>query len=190
MIGHVGRLEAAKDQEGLLRACQPVFAARPDVRLVIVGSGPRRRDLELTAASLGIATRVDFLGVRDDVHDLLPHMDAFVLSSVNEGLPLALLEAMACARPVVATAVGEIPGVIREGVTGVIVPPGDPAALAASIRAVLDRPVWAAEMGGAARRLIEETFSLAVTIRRYQDVYDSLRRAHQPPPPSAEYAQN
>jgi sugar transferase (PEP-CTERM/EpsH1 system associated) len=190
LIGHVGRLEAEKDQQALLRACRIVFAACPDVRLVIVGDGTKRRDLEQTAASLGIAERVDFLGVRDDVNDLLPHMDVFVLSSVNEGLPLALLEAMACARPVVATAVGEIPRVIRDGVTGVTAPPGDPARLAASIRAVLDRPAWAAEMGRSARQQVEETFSLALTIRQYQDVYDSLRRAHHPPRPSAENARN
>lgn len=176
LIGHVARLEAEKDQETLLRAFRMVLTACPDARLVIAGDGSRRGDLERTAVSLGIAGRVHFLGLRADVSDLLPHLDVFALPSLNEGLPLALLEAMACARPVVATAVGEIPRVIREGVTGVTVSPGDAAALASSIRAILERPAWAAAMGRGARRQVEETFSLALTVKQYQDVYDSLFR--------------
>jgi sugar transferase (PEP-CTERM/EpsH1 system associated) len=190
LIGHVGRLEPEKDQRTLLRAFRIVLSACPDVRLIIVGEGGKLRDLQQTAASLGITAHVHFLGLQEDVKNLLPHLDVFALPSLNEGLPLALLEAMACGRPVIATAVGEIPRVIHEGVTGLMVPPDDPTALAASIRAILDRPEWGVEMGRSARQLVQETFSLSLTIRQYQDVYDSLRRAHHPRRSSANNDQN
>jgi sugar transferase (PEP-CTERM/EpsH1 system associated) len=174
LIGHVARLEAEKSQETLLRAFRIVLSTYADARLELVGDGSLRGDLEKVARSLGIAKRVDFLGLRKDVADLLPHWEVFVLSSVREGLPLAVLEAMACARPVVATAVGEIPQVLCNGATGLTVPPGDPAALAASISAVLETPEWAAAIGRAARRLIEEKFSLDFTVKRYQALYETL----------------
>lgn len=174
LIGHVARLAPEKDQMVLLHAFRIVVDAHPKARLVIVGDGTRRGELQRVAGELGLGDRVDFLGLREDVPDLLPHFEAFVLSSRQEGLPLAILEAMACARPVVATAVGEIPRVIREGVTGATVPPGDPAAMAMSIRAVLEHPEWAAAMGRAARQLIEETFSLTLMVQQYQALYDSL----------------
>lgn len=174
LIGHVARLEAEKDQETLLRAFRIVLGSYADASLLIVGDGSRRGDLQRMAGTLGIAERVAFVGARNDVADLLPHLDVFVLSSLNEGLPLAVLEAMASARAVVATAVGEIPQVVRDGVTGLTVPPGDPAALAAALAAVLERPVWARAMGRAARRLIEERFSLSSTVAQYQALYESL----------------
>jgi sugar transferase (PEP-CTERM/EpsH1 system associated) len=175
LIGHVARLEAEKDQESLLRAFRIVLDARPNVYLVIVGDGSQRGDLERTAARLGIGARVRFLGPRAEVAEILPHLKVFVLSSVNEGLPLAVLEAMACGRPVVATAVGEIPRVVEHGITGFTVAPRDPAALAASVRAVLDHPHWAACMGEAARQSIERAFSLTRVVQQYQVLYDSLR---------------
>jgi glycosyltransferase involved in cell wall biosynthesis len=174
LIGHVARLEAEKDQETLLLAFRTLLGTHPNARLVIVGDGSRRDDLRQVSTSLGIAERVDFLGWRNDVADILPHLDVFVLSSIHEGLPLALLEAMACARPVVATAVGEVPRVVRNGITGVTVPPGDPAALAASLAVVLERAAWAAAMGQAARLLVENTFSIDRSAQQYQALYHTL----------------
>jgi sugar transferase (PEP-CTERM/EpsH1 system associated) len=173
LIGHVARLEVEKDQETLFRAFQIVLEEYPEARLVIIGDGSLRSALEVIATSLGIAKRVAFLGLRNDVADLLPYLDVFVLSSINEGLPLALLEAMACARPVVATAVGEVPRLLDNNVTGLLLPPGDPQALAASITAILQRPEWGAAMGRAARRIVEEKFSLASTVEQYQALYDN-----------------
>ena len=174
LIGHVARLEAEKDQASLLQAFRTVVDTCPDARLLIVGDGSRRSELQGLAGTLGIAERVDFLGPRKDVEDLLPHLNVFVLSSLNEGLPLAILEAMACARPVVATAIGEIPRVVRDGVTGLTVPPGDSAALARAITVVLERPESAATMGRAARQLVEERFSLTSMVGRYQALYESI----------------
>lgn len=174
LIGHVARLEAEKDQQTLLRAFRIVLERCGEARLLIVGDGSRRAQLHESARSLGIGQRVEFLGLRHDVAELLPHVDAFVLSSVNEGLPMAVLEAMACARPVVATAVGELPRVIHDGITGLTVPPGDPAPLAAALAVVLERPAWAAAMGRAGRRLIEEQFSLTASVAQYEALYESL----------------
>jgi len=177
LIGHVGRLEPEKDQASLLHSFRMVANTHPHTRLVIIGDGSQRVALERLGEALGIAGRVDFFGFRQDVADFLPHLELFVLSSLNEGLPLSMLEAMACARPVVATALGEIPRVIRDGVNGVTVPPADPAALAHAITAVLEHPEQSQAMGVEARRLVEEQFSLARTVEQYQALYDSL-----PPP--------
>lgn len=174
LIGHVGRLEPEKDQVSLLHAFRLVADTHPDARFVIIGDGSQRSELERLGKTLGIAGRVAFFGFRQDVADFLPHLDVFVLSSLNEGLPISMLEAMACARPVVATALGEIPRVICDGVNGVMVPPGNPAALARAITSVLQQPVWGRAMGVEARRLIEERFSLTRVIEQYQDLYDSL----------------
>lgn len=174
LIGHVGRLEAEKNQTGLLCAFAIVAYTCPDARLVIVGDGSQRSELQHAAHALGIAGRVHFLGLRNDVADLLPHLDVFVLSSRSEGLPIALLEALACARPVVATTVGEIPRLIQNEVTGVTVPPADPKALANALAGLLSSPHLAAAMGRAARQVIEERYSLTRVIGQYQELYRSL----------------
>lgn len=174
LVGHVGRLEAEKDQAGLLRAFALAAYTCPDATLVIVGDGSQRGELQRAAHALGIAARVRFLGLRSDIADLLPHLDVFVLSSRSEGLPIAVLEAMACARPVVATAVGEIPKLIRSGKTGVTVEAADPKALAGALAELLSRPQEAAVMGRAARQMIEERYSLTRVISQYQELYRSL----------------
>lgn len=174
LIGHVARLEADKDQGTLLRAFRTVHDKHPSTRLVLVGDGTLRRHLCDAAAGLGILDHVDFLGLRHDVPDLLPHMDVFALSSLREGLPLAVLEAMASGRAVVATAVGELPRLIEDGVTGRTVPPRSPAALADAISAVLDSASTAERLGRAARQTVERRFNLTTTIRSYRAIYDSL----------------
>lgn len=174
LIGHVGRLEPEKDLDTLLGSFAIVAYAGSDARLVIVGDGSLRSALQRAARALGLSGRVHFLGNRTDVADLLPHLDVFVLSSRNEGLPFSLLEAMACGRPVVATAVGEIPRVIQHEVTGMMVSPGDPKTLANALAGVLNRRPAAASMGCAARHVIEERYSLARVVGQYQELYSSL----------------
>lgn len=174
LIGHVARLEPVKGQSVLLHALRAVLERHPSARLIIVGDGSAKSDLTELAATLGIAKRVDFLGLRGDVADLLPHVELFALSSLNEGLPLSILEAMACGQPVVAPAIGEIPRVVQDGITGLTVPPGDPQALAASITTLLDHPDQTRAMGNAARRLMEEQFNLDQTVRRYESIYAAL----------------
>jgi len=173
-IGQIARLEEEKDQATLLRAFASVRARHADTRLVLVGDGSLRASLEELARSLGVEAAVSFLGARSDVADLLPELDVFVLSSIREGLPLALLEAMACGVPVVATAIGNIPRVVRDGENGDLVPPADERALAAAVGRTLDSPDRASALGAAARAWVAQEYGLDATVRRYQELYDEL----------------
>jgi sugar transferase (PEP-CTERM/EpsH1 system associated) len=171
LLGHVARLDPAKDQSTLLRAFARVRRAHHGARLVIVGEGPQREELVRTATVLGLAEDVHFLGARHDVADLLPHFHAFVLSSVAEGLPLAVLEAMACARPVVATSVGSVPDVVKHERTGLLVRPGDVEGIANAMAALLACPAWAATLGRAARTAVEARYSFDLTLDQYRALY-------------------
>lgn len=177
LIGHVARLDPAKDQYSLLQAFKRVLTVHPDTYLVMVGDGPLRQELASLAASLALCGNVVWLGRRNDVPDLLPHFDIFALTSVNEGLPIALLEAMACARPVVATAVGDVPTIIEHDTTGLLITAGDAKALADAVTILLDRPDHAGALGRSARSLVERRFSLADTLSRYERLYESLARS-------------
>jgi glycosyltransferase involved in cell wall biosynthesis len=177
LVGHVARLDPAKDQASLIQAFACARLTHQDIRLVIVGDGPSRARLERLADDLRVRDRVTFLGSRSDVPRLLTHFELFVLSSTQEGLPLALLEAMACGKPVVVTAVGEIPRIVEDGATGVLVPPGEPAALAGALVRLLRRPVEAEALGAAARALVRARYDLSATIRQYEALYVGLQRA-------------
>jgi glycosyltransferase involved in cell wall biosynthesis len=166
----VARLEAQKGITDLLDAA----AMLPDVVFAIAGEGPQRDQLVAKAATLGVADRVRWLGHRDDVPALLAAADLFVLPSLNEGLPLAAMEAMLAGVPIVATDAGGTGEIVRDGITGVLVPPGDPEALSASIRALLsDRP-RAARLAIAARELIEREHSAAAMVAATSRLYEEL----------------
>ncbi|HEX6424587.1 MAG TPA: glycosyltransferase [Acidimicrobiales bacterium] len=171
VIGTVGNFTAKKDQATLLRA---VASARPagdrHTVLVLVGSGPLESDLRALASRLGIADRVVFAGSRDDVFDLLPAFDVFALSSEFEGLPIALLEAMASGISPVATSVGGIPEVISDGEDGLLVPAGSPDALAAALTKLLDDDDLRTAIGERARARAA-TFDLVQAVRRTEEVY-------------------
>ena len=171
----VGRLRAPKDFVTLLRA---VATLEPgSFRLRIAGDGPERPALEEEAAHLGLDGAVELLGTREDVGDLLAAADVFVLSSDSEGLPMSVLEAMASGLPVVASAVGGIPELVRDEGTGVLVPPRDPGALAAALEALIAQPALRARLGEAGRRRIEHDFSLAEFRRAHLEIYrTALRR--------------
>ena len=170
LIGSVGCLAPRKDYGTLLAALARV-AARRDFRCAIAGDGPDRAALEARAAELGIADRVVFLGERSDVDRLLPAFDLFTLSSREEGIPNALLEAMAAARPCVATRVGGNAEVLDDGRTGWLVPAQDPEALAAALGDALARPDEAARRGAAARRAMVEERSIEAMVRRHEEFY-------------------
>jgi glycosyltransferase involved in cell wall biosynthesis len=123
------------------------------------------------AAGLGIADKIVITGVRSDVPALLAATDVFVLSSLWEGMPVALLEAMAAGCPAVATDVGGVAEVLKDGVTGLIVPPADSAALADAISACLDRPELARERAAAAQKLVVAEYDKSTMIRRWEAVY-------------------
>jgi glycosyltransferase involved in cell wall biosynthesis len=158
-VGCVARLAPEKDVPTLLAALRGALLEAPALRLVLVGDGPEQVGLEKLASGLGVTGRVRFLGARSDVGALLPGLDLFTLSSRHEGLPLALLEALAAGVPAITTAVGEMPRVLSGG-GGLTVPPGDPEALArALVRAGLD-PAWRAGSGSIGREMIRRSYSM------------------------------
>ncbi|QBR91194.1 glycosyltransferase [Nocardioides euryhalodurans] len=129
VFGTVGNLAPKKDHDTMLRAFAKVHRQLPESCLVLIGTGPRLAELRSLATRLGIGDSVRFLGMRDDVPELLPAFDTFVLSSLHEGLSIALIEALGAGVPIVSTAVGGIPQLITNDVDGVLVPPRDVAAL-------------------------------------------------------------
>jgi glycosyltransferase involved in cell wall biosynthesis len=148
LVGCVGRLVPIKDVPTLLAA----MVAVPDAHLALVGDGELRTELEARVESLGLDGRVHFTGWLHDIPSLMSDLDVVALSSRNEGTPVALIEAGACARAVVATDVGGVRSVVEDGVNGLVVPPADPAALGAAITHLLGDPARRAAMGAAGRR--------------------------------------
>lgn len=173
---HVGRLAPVKGQRELIEAL--ALLGRRDAVVVLAGrdletDGAFERDLEARADELGVRDRVVFAGYRDDVPALLAAADVFVLPSQIEGLPLTVLEAMAAARPVVATPVGGTPEAVVDGETGELVPPGDVEALARALDGLLSDPDRARRLGESGRRRVEERFSAAAMSERVLALYAS-----------------
>ncbi|MFO7294113.1 MAG: glycosyltransferase [Acidimicrobiia bacterium] len=177
LVVHVGNIRPHKGHATLLAAAELLFADHHDVVVVSIGGEkfPGDRDrLETEARQRGIDGRIRFLGSRADALDFVAAADLFVNPADVEGLPVAILEAMALGKPVVATAVGGVPSVVIDGETGRLVPPKDPAALAKTIGELLDDPALRQRLGGAARELIERRYSLARMVERYENVYDEV----------------
>ncbi|KQQ87045.1 TIGR03088 family PEP-CTERM/XrtA system glycosyltransferase [Massilia sp. Leaf139] len=178
VIGTVGRLQDVKDQATLIAAFALLCARRPEarngLRLAVVGDGPLRARLEQKAQEAGVADLVWFPGARNDIPELMRSFDLFALSSIAEGTPVTLLEAMACARPVVATQVGGIPEVVQDGVNGALVPASNPQALADALAAYVDDAARVAAHGAAARETIERHYSVAAMVGAYTALYGQL----------------
>ena len=138
------------------------------------GDGSLRRSLEQRAEALGLTGRVEFLGRLDEIGPLLLAADAVVLPSLWEGLPLIVLEALARARPVVASATGGVPDVIEDGVSGRLVPPGDPAALADALESFHGRPDGALKLGRAGEQRIIEGYTWERVVEAFEMVYDDV----------------
>lgn len=159
----VGRLAAAKGVPILIEAMAPILAAHPQAHLTLIGDGPDRTLLENRVRQLGLAHAVRFTGYQsqDEVADALARSAVFVLPSFAEGVPVVLMEAMAARRPVVATRIAGIPELVEDGTSGRIVPPGDAAAFAAAVCAILADPARAADMGAAGRQRVLAEFDIA-----------------------------
>jgi len=178
LVLQVAALAPHKSQSDLLRAARIVAKARPDVRFWVAGDGPLRTALEAERQNLGLAERVQFLGFREDVVDLLRSADLFCVSSYLEGLGTSTLDAMASGLPVVATNVGGIPEIVKDGETGLLVPPRDPEAIARAILALVGDPVRRAGMGAKGRGMVRE-FTADRTAERTRAVYlEILGRSH------------
>ena len=176
VVGTVGHLEPEKGCEYLLQAAPQVSAQDGKVTFLLVGDGSQRAKLENLAEDLGISSNVIFMGYRNDIPRILSVMDIFVLPSLYEGLPNALLEAMAACRPVVATQVGGIPEVVVEGETGFLVPPRNSEALADAIGMMLRDKERAAQMGLAGRKRVERFFSAETMVAKTEELYEGLIR--------------
>jgi glycosyltransferase involved in cell wall biosynthesis len=170
----VARFHPVKDHATSLRGFAQVARARPDLDLLLAGDGPLRGDVAELARALGVERRVHFLGVRPDVPDLLRAADLFVLTSLSEAASLTVLEAMASSLPVVVTAVGGNPEMVRDGVEGLLVPRGDSAGVAAACMRLLDDPAAAAAMGAAGRARVKERYQLGQTIENYWRLYQRV----------------
>lgn len=166
----VGRLRPQKDYPNLLSALASLKERGDALRLLIVGEGPQRKELEALAVSLGVDSQVHFLGVRNDMPALMSACDVFVLSSAWEGFGLVVAEAMACQRAVVATDSGGVREVV--GDAGWLVPPRDSAALAEALeRALVMSPFERDEIGRLGRARVIERYSLQATVSRYLSVF-------------------
>ncbi len=169
VVGTVGRVDPNKNQSALIRAAAPLLG--PDAHLVIIGDGPAMDELHALASGCAQAAFIHLLGRRTDAPRLYRALDVFALPSLSEGLPLVIPEAMACALPVVSTAVGGIPAVVREGETGHLVEAGDEAALGAALGALASDRDRARALGAAGRERALRQYSAARMCRDYLALY-------------------
>lgn len=176
VVGHIARLDKVKDQAGLLSAFKFLSekAGHADCRLIIAGEGPQREALQRQIVQLGLVETVRLLGNRDDVPELLAECDVFALSSIAEGMPVTLLEAMAAGLPVVATDVGGVALVVEAGVTGTLVLAGDPHAMAEALHAYVADATLRRRHGAAGCARVAAQFSLNAMATAYAALYDEL----------------
>jgi len=171
VIGYVGRLSPEKNLADLLKAVSLLIPRLPKLFCWIVGEGPDRLTLEEQARNLGISHRVCFLGFQKEVSHIYMALDVLAISSLTEGTPLAILEAMSFGVPVVSTQVGGIGAILEHGVDGLLVKPGDVVALANSMERVLTNPELAKMLGESAREKVRKDFSLSQWIQKIRSVY-------------------
>ncbi|MBX9659761.1 MAG: glycosyltransferase [Nitrospiraceae bacterium] len=174
LIGTVGRLTPVKGLSYLLQSLSILLRQRANVRLLIVGDGMIRKDLEAQAHNLGIGENVVFLGHREDTLELMQALDIFVLPSLSEGIPMALLEAMAASRAVVASRVGGIPEIVEDGVEGILVEPMNVNQLAENCGRLIESPEIAMKMGEQARKRVVQEFSATAMADRVAGLYKEL----------------
>jgi glycosyltransferase involved in cell wall biosynthesis len=172
LIGKVANLTPKKNHDNLLRAFAIFHNQVPEAKLLLVGQyGDRLEILKYLAKELQITDHVIFTGPREDVPRLVKALDLFTMSSDFEGLPISMLEAMALAKPIVATAVGGIPGVVREGIDGCLVPPRNPEALAEQFLALYSNPAKRIVMGQNAKQRVAEQYDIARMVKRVEALY-------------------
>ncbi len=171
LVGIVARLVPIKAHEDFVRAAGVVREALPETQFLIVGDGERRAELEQLVDHLGLRPSVRFLGWRQDLPRVYADLDVVALASRNEGSPVALIEALASARPVVSTAVGGVPEVVVPGETGLTVPPGDPRALAGAIVQLLQDESRAAELGARGRQHVYPRYASTRLVEDMRDLY-------------------
>ncbi len=174
VILQVARLDYLKDHATAMRSMARVMREKPAARLLLVGEGPEERSIRTQVEQLGLGTSVLFLGLRKDVARLLQAADLFLLSSVSEGIPLTVIEAMCAGLPVVCTRVGGTAEVIIDGETGLLTAAGDDAAIAGAILRLIGDPARRQMMGDAGRQRARELFSEATMAEHYASLYEEM----------------
>jgi glycosyltransferase involved in cell wall biosynthesis len=171
----VARFARQKNHALLIKAFAQVCARHPNTRLLLVGDGVLRNELETQVNGLGLDGRVRFLGLRADIPEVLAACDVFVLSSEFEGNPLSVLEAMAASLPTISTAVGGVPSLLENGTSGILVHSGDAEGFSKAMESLLLNRGLRQSMGVAAARSARERFDVANMVRAYEEVYESLQ---------------
>jgi glycosyltransferase involved in cell wall biosynthesis len=178
LVGIVARLVPIKRHEHFFAAAALVAARIPEARFLVVGDGERRGELEAVVRRHGLSDRVTFLGWRGDLERIYADLDVVVLTSANEGSPVSLIEAMAAARPVVATRVGGVPDLVEHGVNGLLVEPDDSSTTAEAIAALLADPDRRHAMGEAGRKRVRDGYSVDRLVADVDQLYGDLMRKH------------
>lgn len=178
LLGAIGRFVWQKGLEQLICAAPEILAALPNAWFLVVGEGPLRSNLQALARELNISDRIIFTGFRSDIREILSSLDILVIPSLLEGFPLITLEAMAMAKPIVATQVAGINEQISNGVEGILVPPKDPKALGAAVLSLLQDRKLASRLGAAARNRVESCFSVEKMVRETEKVYLSVLKVN------------
>lgn len=173
----VANLVKIKGHRTLIEATRQLSGRWPGLRILLVGDGPLRRELEALSSAAGIQGQILFAGFRTDVPRLLSAADLAVCPSLNEGLGLSILDALAMELPVAASCAGGIPEIIRHGESGLLVPPGEPGPLADALDSILAEPVEAARLGRNGRQEVLERFSVQAMVDGTEAVYRQLLKA-------------
>jgi glycosyltransferase involved in cell wall biosynthesis len=184
-VGYVGRLSEEKWVKYLLRACSLLRRSGVAVRVILIGEGPQRQELEILVRDEDLEDVVYFAGFRRDVESWLPAFDAFVLPSLTEGTPMSVLEAMASGVPVVATAVGGLPQVIENGRNGILVPPENPGKITEALCLLHADDAKREELSHCAKQTIREKYGMSDWARKLETEYlglvkrERVGRSHQ-----------
>lgn len=181
VIGTVSVLRPQKALDVFIRASAELLRDDPGLRVLLAGDGPLKGELTALVHGLGVQDRLLMLGYRSDAPDVMAALDVAVSSSAYEGSPLAVMEYMESARPIVATRVGGVPDLIEDGVHGLVVEPGDATGLAAAIGRMLADPEAARRMGEAARDRRRREFTVELMVRRFEALYERLAQGAGPP---------
>ena len=177
LVVHVGNIRPLKGHATLVDAAASLLTIREDIQIVSIGGEKTEGDLasiRAKATELGVSQHIRFLGRREDAIAFIAACDVYVNPADVEGLPVTILEALALGRPVVATSVGGVPSIVRDGETGVLVPPGDPDAIAHAISWMVDNPQTATAYGERGRSLIEQHHGIEQMVRKTEAIYEGI----------------
>ena len=185
LLGIIATIELGKGHHTLIRSLKEIIKIIPNLRVLIVGkalpfSKKYLKKIKVLIQNLKLSHAVRFTGSREDIPDIIQALDLLILPSLNESFGRVLIEAMALRKPVVATEVGGIPEVVEKDVTGLLVPPEDPGALAKAIIFLLKNPLKASEMGKKGRERVEKYFTLHRHVKRIEEIYEELLMENHP----------